>query len=79
MAMSFLFSGGRINPDQVIGSTDARGEHAVQRRLGVQDFIATLYRHLDIDASRIEIPNFSGRPIPILQGGKPIPELTSRT
>ncbi len=78
MAMSFLFSGGRINPGQVIGSTDARGEHAVQRRLGVQDFVATVYRHLEIDASRIEIPNFSGRPVPILQDGKPIPELLGR-
>ncbi|MDB5338225.1 MAG: hypothetical protein JWN70_3844 [Planctomycetaceae bacterium] len=78
MAMSFLFSGGRINPGQVIGATDARGEHAVQRRLGVQDFVATLYRHLEIDASRIEIPNFSGRPVPILQDGKPIPELLGR-
>ena len=35
MAMSFLFSGGRINPGQVIGATDARGEHALERRLGV--------------------------------------------
>ncbi|MEK6261259.1 MAG: DUF1501 domain-containing protein [Planctomycetota bacterium] len=78
MAMSFLFSGGRINPGQVIGATDARGEHAVERRLGVQDFVATLYRHLEIDASRIEIPNFSGRPIPLLQDGKPIPELLRR-
>jgi hypothetical protein len=78
MAMSFLFSGGRINPGQVIGATDARGEHAIQRRLGVQDFVATLYRHLDIDASRIEIPNFSGRPVPILQDGRPIPELIGR-
>ena len=78
MAMSFLFSGGGINPGQVIGSTDARGEHAVQRRLGVQDFVATVYRHLEIDATHIEIPNFSGRPVPILQDGKPIPELIGR-
>ena len=78
MAMSFLFSGGNINAGQVIGATDARGEHAVQRRVGVQDFIATLYHHLNIDASRVEIPNFSGRPVPILQDGKPIPELLRR-
>lgn len=78
MAMSFLFSGGRINAGQVIGATDARGENAVQRRLGVQDFIATLYRHLGIDAERVQITNFAGRPIPILQGGKPIPELVGR-
>ena len=79
MAMSFLFSGGGITPGQVIGATDARGEQAIERRVGVQEFIATLYRHLNIDASRIEIPNFSGRPIPILQENRPIPELIGRT
>jgi len=36
----------------------------MEHRLGVQDFVATLYRHLDIDTSRIEILNFSGRTIP---------------
>ena len=76
--MSFLFSGGRIATGQVIGSTDARGEHAVERRLGVQDFVATLYRHLGIDAQRVQIMNHSGRPIPILQDRKPIPELLGR-
>jgi len=78
MAMSFLFSGGGIATGQVIGATDARGEHAVERRLGVQDFVATLYRHLGIDATRVQILNHSGRPIPILQDGKPIPELLGR-
>ena len=78
MAMSFLFSGGGIATGQVLGATDARGEHAVERRLGVQDFVATLYRHLGIDAQRVQIMNHSGRPIPILQEGKPIPELLGR-
>jgi uncharacterized protein (DUF1501 family) len=74
-AMSFVFSGGGIRTGQVIGGTDARGEHAIERRLGVQDFVATVYRHLGIDAERVAIDDFSGRPIPILQDGKPIPEL----
>lgn len=75
-AMSFLFSGGGITPGQVIGATDARGEHAIERRVGVQDFVATIYQHLGIDATRVEVLNFAGRPVPILQDGKPIPELT---
>lgn len=74
-AMSFLFSGGGIRPGQLIGATDARGEHAIERRLGVQDFVATLYRHLGIDAASVQLPDLSGRPIPILHDGKPIPEL----
>jgi len=78
MAMSFLFSGGRIATGQVIGGTDARGEQAVERRLGVQDFVATLYHHLGIDAHGVQIANLAGRPVPILQDGKPIPELMRR-
>jgi uncharacterized protein (DUF1501 family) len=77
-AMSFLFSGGGIAPGQIIGATDARGEQTVDRRVGVQEFLATLYRHLGIDASQIQLLNFSGRPIPILQEDNPIPELLGR-
>jgi uncharacterized protein (DUF1501 family) len=74
-AMSFLFSGGGITPGQIIGATDARGEQTIDRRVGVQEFLATLYRHLGIDATQIQLLNFSGRPIPILQESNPIPEL----
>lgn len=73
-----LFTGGGIPTGTVIGATDRRGEHAVDRRVGVGDFLATVYQHLGIDADRISIPDFTGRPIPILQDGKPIPELIAR-
>jgi hypothetical protein len=74
-ANSFLFSGGGIAEGQLLGATDRRGEHAVERRLGIGDFVATIYRHLGIQADDVAIPDFSGRPIPILQSGRPIPEL----
>jgi hypothetical protein len=77
-AMSFLFSGGGIAGGQVIGATDRRGEQAVDRRVSVRDFLATVYRHLGIDALRLEIRDSAGRPIPILREGTPIPELTAR-
>jgi hypothetical protein len=35
----------------------------------------TLYLHLAIDYERAAIPDFSGRPVPIVRDGKPIPEL----
>jgi uncharacterized protein (DUF1501 family) len=76
-AMSFLFSGGGIAGGQVIGSTDRRGEHVIERQVGVGDFLATLYHHLGIDAERIEIRDSTGRPVPILREGTPIPELTA--
>jgi hypothetical protein len=77
-AMSFLFSGGGIVEGQVIGSTDRRGERPAERRVGVGDFMATLYRHLGIDADQASIRDPGGRPVPLLQqGGEPIRELMS--
>ena len=78
-ATSLLFSGGGIAEGEVIGATDSRGEHATERRVGVQDFLATVYRHLGVDAERVAFNNFAGRPVPILGDGKPIRELLART
>jgi uncharacterized protein (DUF1501 family) len=77
-AMSFLFSGGGIKPGQVIGATDRRGEHATARRVGVGDFMATIYHHLGIDAGHATIRDPGGRPVPLLQQpGEPISELVA--
>jgi len=78
-ANSMLFAGGGIQTGQVIGATDRRGEEVVEQRVGTGDFLATIYRHLGIDAQHVTIPDFSGRPVPILREGAPIPQLTSRT
>ena len=64
-AMSFLFSGGGIAEGQVIGATDGRGEHPVSRRVGVGDFLATIYRRLGIDAERASVRDPAGRPVPL--------------
>lgn len=76
-ATSMLFAGGGIPTGQVIGATDIRGEDAVERIVGRGDFLATIYRHLGIDAEQIAFPNFAGRPIPIPSSGKAITELTA--
>jgi hypothetical protein len=78
-ATSMLFAGGNMETGQVIGATDVRGEDATDRIVGRGDFLATMYRHLGIDAEQIEFTNFSGRPVPILNEGKPIPELTAQS
>jgi hypothetical protein len=79
-AMSFLFSGGGIAEGQVIGATDRRGEHPTERRVGVWDFLATLYRHLGVGADQALVRDPTGRPVPLLQqGGVPIKELTATT
>jgi uncharacterized protein (DUF1501 family) len=76
-ATSMLFAGGGIETGTVIGGTDSRGEDAVDRIVGRGDFLATLYHHLGIDPEPIAFADHSGRPIPIVQSGKVIPELTA--
>ena len=73
-----LFAGGGIRTGQVIGATDRKGEDPVDRRVGPGDFLATIYRHLGIDYERTSIPNFAGRPIPIVSSGEAISELAAR-
>jgi hypothetical protein len=74
-AFSQLWAGGGIKTGGIIGATDARGEEVVERAATSGDFLATIYRHLGIDAAHLSIPDFSGRPNPILPRGAPIREL----
>jgi uncharacterized protein (DUF1501 family) len=76
-AGSMLWAGGGIAGGQVIGATDRRGEEVRQRRVGPQDFLATIYRHLGIDYEKVTLPDFMGRPVPIVSNGKPIAELVA--
>jgi hypothetical protein len=73
-AQSALLAGGGLKMGQVVGVTNARGEFPAERPLTPQDLLATIYRHLEIDASA-SFDDFSGRPFPILAGGEPIQEL----
>jgi hypothetical protein len=74
-ATSFLFSGGKTTEGLVIGRTDRLGEHVVDRRVDVGDLAATIYAHLGVDFENTTITDPTGRPIPILPEGRPIPEL----
>ncbi len=78
-ANSILFAGGGMRTGQVIGATDARGEEVIERRLSPGDFLATIYKHLGIDYEHMAIPDFTGRPIPILRQGGPIAELGAQS
>jgi len=75
-AMSALVSGGGLRVGQVVGSTDAKGGYPKDRPLSPQDLLATMYRHLGIDP-RHEFKDLGGRPVPILNSGEPIRELTA--
>jgi hypothetical protein len=74
-AFSNIWAGGGIQPGRVIGATDPRGEDVIERPYGPGDFLATIYRHLGIDSATTMIKDFAGRPTPIVDHGKPIPEL----
>ncbi|MBL9150998.1 MAG: DUF1501 domain-containing protein [Verrucomicrobiales bacterium] len=74
-AFSNVWAGGGIETGGIIGASDKRGEDVVERPCGPGDFLATIYHHLGIDSSKITIEDFNGRPTPIVDHGKPIPEL----
>jgi hypothetical protein len=72
---SNVWAGGGIATGRFVGATDKRGEDAVERVCGPGDFLATIYRHLGIDYATTFIKDFNGRPTPIVDHGKAIPEL----
>lgn len=59
---------------QLIGATNDKGEHPVERVMTPNDLWATVYQHLDIDYNQY-IKDLSGLPRQILPFGKPIKEL----
>ena len=65
----------RLRTGRVIGATDRLGETVADRRVGPQDFLATIYHHLGIDYANAALPDQTGRPVPIVPNGTAIPEL----
>lgn len=74
-AFSNIWAGGGIETGRFIGATDKRGEDSIERICSAEDFLATIYQHLGIDGRHTFIQDFNGRPTPIIDKGKPIPEL----
>jgi hypothetical protein len=73
-AISALLAGGGLKTGQVVGATNARAEHPVQRPLKPGDLLATDYHVLGIDPE-LTFKDHSGRPVPILDEGKAIEEV----
>jgi hypothetical protein len=73
-AMSMILSGGGMRTGQVIGATNAKGEHPIERPLTPNDLWATVLNFLGIDSERA-FADHAGRPMPILPFGAPIAEL----
>ena len=73
-AMSALVAGGGLRMGQVIGATTRKGESPVERAVGPEDLLQTVYHVLGIDPST-EFRNEAGRPMPVLNQGRAISEL----
>ncbi len=73
-AQSVLVSGGGLKMGQVVGSTNAKGEHPVDRPLSPNDLWSTVMRHLKINQNQ-NLLDHHGRPMPLLSEGEPIREL----
>ncbi|CEF49052.1 unnamed protein product [uncultured bacterium] len=71
---SAVFAGGGLRGGQVVGASDRHGRFPTQTPLQPPDVLTMIYRHLDISLD-LQFYDFSGRPIPINNGGRPIAQL----
>ena len=71
---SAALAGGPIQGGRVVGASDEKGAFPKANPKTPQDVLATVYRHLGVDVN-VNYTNASGRPFPVLPGGKPIDEL----
>ncbi|MBQ17416.1 MAG: hypothetical protein CMJ65_09860 [Planctomycetaceae bacterium] len=70
-----IIVGGGCQPGQVIGATDRTAGAAIERPIEFKDVFATLYRNLNIEATKITIADPRGRPQYLLDSGVPVREL----
>ena len=70
-----LLAGGGMKTGQVIGATDRLGGEIADRGVHFGEVFATLYHQLGIDASRVTLPDLTGRPHYLVDGWLPMPEL----
>ncbi len=77
-AFTNIWAGGGIQTGGVIGASDKRGEDVVERPCNASDFLATVYHHLGIDFAKITIDDLNGRPVHIVDNGRPIVELMGK-
>ena len=70
-----IMAGGGMRTGQVIGATNAFGEHVDERPVHFRDAFATLYHNLEIDIQNSALHDAEGRPHYLLPGHEPISEL----
>jgi hypothetical protein len=71
---SVMFAGAGIKGGAVCGASDAQAAYVKDRPVSPADVCATIYQCLGIDPD-MTVPDRSGRPVAINQGGEPIREI----
>jgi hypothetical protein len=72
---SAALAGGPIRGGRVLGESDEKGAFPKANAKTPLDVLATLYRHLGVDTEQQYLDR-TGRPHPVLPGGKPLEELS---
>jgi hypothetical protein len=73
---SALVAGGGMKTGQVIGATDRLGGEPSERPVAFGEVFATLYNNLGLDVNKVTLPDLSGRPQYLVDGGaQPMKEL----
>lgn len=73
-AFSVVLAGGGVKPGRIVGATDKIGGEVIDRPTTPQDLGATILHALGINY-QTELHTPLGRPVPLVDGGKPINEL----
>ena len=69
-----MMAGAGVSEGLVLGSSNRQGTDVEDRRITPKDVLKTIYHLMGVDAERT-IPDRSGRPLPLVEEGKVIPEV----
>ena len=69
-----VLAGGGVIGGRVFGQSDKDAAYAVEKPVTPEDLAATIYHALGID-HELRVPDAQNRPISVVEGGKPLPEL----
>jgi hypothetical protein len=72
---NLVVAGGGMKMGQIIGESASKGDIPKSNPVSPQDFLATLFHHLGMPLD-LQYQDPTGRPISILESGKPIAELS---
>ena len=73
-SFGLMLAGAGIRSGQVIGKTSPNGQEVIDRAVSVEDLFQTICSAMKIDANK-ELFTPGGRPLKIVDGGKPISEI----